>query len=136
MTNQTTPSTTDEDSPTIWAAKALRIAFLAMAVVLLCIGPTALLMAINQQRTQHTADQASKQAEQLRVELQCRAVPTLAYDKESSILQAMIAEGLAGVAVQDFGDGQAFAERIRAQVEVVNKTLEAREKSLTDCAAD
>ena len=111
----------------------MRIAFTAMAIVLLCVSVAAVLVTINETSTQRNADSATREAEDLRAELQCRAVPALAYDREASKLDAMIADGLAAIALGEFNDPAGFADSLTSQVAVVEAALDAREKSLEDC---
>lgn len=128
--------TDDFEPASQWPSKAMRIAFLAMAVVLVCISIISVLIAVEATRTQANADEQRQANEELRRELQCRAVPVLTFDRESSKLSALIAEGLAGVATGEFNDGDAFAEELRTQVNIVNKSLDARESAITDCSLD
>jgi cell division protein FtsL len=114
----------------------MRIAFMAMAVVLVCVGVAIVLIAGEASSTQANADAQRKANDDLRQELQCRAVPTLAFDKEQAKLDALIAEGLAEVAAGAFDDPLKFAKDIQAQVAKVNATLQAREASLTECAVE
>jgi hypothetical protein len=131
------PSSDEHIHPeTVWPSRALRISFMAMAVVLVCVGVAIVLIAGEASRTQTNADEQRQANEELRIEIQCRAVPTLEYDKASSKLDALIAEGLGQVAVGAFEDPDAFAAEITAQVAEVRKTLVLREESLTTCAAE
>lgn len=130
----TTDPTSVEEASSRWTSQAMRIAFTAMAVCLICVSISAVLVTINETSTQRNADSATREAEQLRTELQCRAVPALAYDRESSKLDAMIAEGLAAIALGEFDDPVAFADALTSQVAVVEAALDAREKSLEDCS--
>ena len=118
-----------------WPTRALRIAFMAMAVVLVCISIISVLIAIEASRTQVNADEQRRANEELRQELQCRAAPVLVYDRESSKLDAMIAEGLANIASGEFNDPDAFAEEIRTQVTTVNESLDKREAAITVCSS-
>jgi len=120
--------------PARFPNQAMRIAFLAMAVVLVCVSFIAVMVALSAGRATSVADKATAANEALRVELACRATPALEYDRESSELQAMIATGLAAIADGEFNDPAAFAEEINEQVAIVQASLDAREKSLTDCA--
>jgi hypothetical protein len=130
------PSSEQFVPATEWPRRAMKIAFLAMAVVLVCVGVAIVLIAGEASRTQTNADSQRVANEQLRQEIQCRAVPTLEYDKASAGLDALIAEGLGQVALGEFSDPDAFAAEITAQVAEVRKTLVAREESLVTCAAE
>jgi hypothetical protein len=125
-----------EFSPADWPRRAWRVVTLALAVVLVCVAVALVLLASEAASTQEDANAARLANNELRAELQCRAIPTLDFDRESTELSALIAEGLAAVATNTFDDPIAFAADVRAQVTEVNKTLNARERSFEVCAEE
>lgn len=115
------------------SASALRLAVICMSVVLVCIAVVTFVVVLNAQADQHNADALTEANEELRNEVRCRAVPSLAYDQAFSDLQVGIAEAL--VALGNDEAIEAILDELPLTIEAVRVALEAREASLGACVA-